>query len=104
MPITSTLRRTTTVTDPAEFDRRLTSLLERLLPYLKKQAGFVSHDLRREGDRGEMVETTTWQSEADCRNFLRNGAAAMAATWLDAFFPTAPYPNGTWVRTTADRT
>jgi len=31
------------------------------------------------------------------------GAAAMAATWLDAFFPTAPFPNGTWVRETVER-
>jgi hypothetical protein len=49
-----------------------------------------------------MVETTTWRTETDCRAFLRGGTAAMAATWLDAFLPTAPYPNGNWVRTTAE--
>jgi hypothetical protein len=27
----------------------------------------------------------------------------MAATILDAFFPTAPYPNGNWVRENATR-
>lgn len=94
------LRRTTTVVDAEEFEKRKAGLTARLLPYLQKQAGFVSHDLVRDGDRGGMIETTTWQSEDDCRAFLRGGAAAMAATWLDGFFPTAPYPDGNWVRTT----
>jgi hypothetical protein len=50
-----------------------------------------------------MVEITAWRTMDDCRAFLRNGAAAMAATWLDAFLPTAPYPNGTWQRETAEQ-
>lgn len=93
------LKRTTTVTDAGEFEKRKAGLTARLLPYLQKQPGFVSYDLAREGERGGMVETVAWASEADARAFLRNGAAAMAATWLDGFFPTAPYPNGNWTRT-----
>ena len=50
-----------------------------------------------------MIETTTWASEDDCCAYLRGGAAAMAATWLDAFFPTAAFPDGNWVRATAAR-
>ncbi len=100
--ILATLTRTTVVTQDEEFEKRRGALLVRLLPYLERQAGFVSHELRRDGDVGGMIETTTWRSEADCRAFLRGGAAAMAATWLDGFFPTAPYPNGNWVRTTAE--
>jgi hypothetical protein len=94
------LQRTTTVADTGEFEKRKAALSTRLLPYLEQQPGFVSYDLARDGERGGMVETTTWQTEDNCRAFLRGGAAAMAATWLDGYFPTAPYPNGNWVRTT----
>lgn len=100
--IAATLTRTTVVTQAEEFEKRRDALLARLLPYLQRQPGFVAHELRRDGDAGGMIETTSWRSEADCRAFLRGGAAAMAATWLDAFFPTAPYPHGNWVRTTAE--
>lgn len=100
--IVATLKRTTIVTQAEEFEKRRGALLPRLLPYLERQPGFVAHELRRDGDSGGMVEATTWRSDADCRAFLRGGAAAMAATWLDAFFPTAPYPNGNWLRTTAE--
>ena len=52
----------------------------------------------KRGDDGRMAEVTRWASADDCRAYLRNGAAAMAATMLDAFFPTAPFPDGNWVR------
>lgn len=96
--ITSTLTRTTTVTDADEFEKRAAGLTARLKPLLERQPGFVSREMRREGDGGGMVEETRWQSMDDCRAYLRNGGAAMAATMIDAFFPTAPYPNGNWVR------
>jgi heme-degrading monooxygenase HmoA len=101
--VVSTLRRVTSVRDATEFEKRSQALAARLLPYLQRQPGFVSHELRREGDDGAMVEVTTWRTAGDCRAYLRNGAAAMAATWLDAFLPTAPYPDGTWVRETVER-
>lgn len=101
--IVSTLRRTSTVTSPEEFEKRRAALLARLTPYLKTQPGFVSHELVREGDGGAMVETTAWRSADDCGAYLRGGAAAMSATWLDAFFPTAPFPNGNWVRETTEQ-
>jgi heme-degrading monooxygenase HmoA len=100
--IVATLTRTTVVADAEEFEKRRAALLARVLPYLQRQPGFVAHELRRDGEGGGMIETTTWSGEGDCRAFLRGGAAAMAATWLDAFFPTAPYPNGNWVRTTSE--
>jgi heme-degrading monooxygenase HmoA len=101
--VESTLRRISTVTDPAEFEKRREALAARLLPHLQRQPGFVSHDLQRDGDGGGQVEVTVWRSAGDCRSYLRNGAAATAATWLDAFFPTAPFPNGNWVRETVER-
>jgi heme-degrading monooxygenase HmoA len=97
--VRSTLRRKTTVTDAAEFEKRQAALMTRLLPLLQRQSGFVSHEMSRDGDGGAMVEVTAWESEDDVRRYLREGGAAMAATILDAFFPTAPYPDGTWVRT-----
>jgi heme-degrading monooxygenase HmoA len=100
--IRSTLNRTTTVTDAADFAKRQAALEGRLLPLLQKQSGFVSHEMRRDGDAGGMVQVTVWNTDADCRAYLRNGAAAMAATMLDAFFPTAPFPDGNWLRQNAD--
>ena len=100
--IRSTLSRNTTVSDAAEFEKRQAALIERLLPLLQRQPGFVSHEMRREGDGGGMVQVTAWHTADDCRAYLRNGAAAMAATMLDACFPTAPFPNGNWVRRNAD--
>ena len=100
--VKSTLRRKTTVTDAADFTKRQGALSGRLLPLLQKQPGFVSHEMSRDGDDGAMVEVTTWQSADDCRRYLREGGAAMAATILDAFFPTAAYPDGNWVRETSD--
>lgn len=101
--VISTLRRRTTVTKPEEWDARCGALLARLRPFLERQPGFVSHELRREDDRGGMAEVTCWRTPGDCRAYLRNGAAAMAATMLDASFPTAPYPNGNWLRETLEQ-
>jgi hypothetical protein len=98
--VISTLRRTCTVTAQEDWDKRSAALLARLTPYLRKQPGFVAHELRRDGDRGAMTEATSWRTPGDCRAYLRGGAAAMAATWLDAFFPTAPFPDGNWIRET----
>ncbi len=100
MTTTSTLTRTTTITKPEDWDKRVTGLLARLEPYLQKQPGFVSHTLTKEGAGGAMTQTTTWATPDDCTNYIRGGAAAMAATWIDGFLPTAPYPNGNWVRET----
>ena len=101
--VISTLRRTTTVTRPEEWDARRGPLLARLRPFLERQPGFVSHELRRGEEPGSMVEVTAWSTAGDCRAYLRNGAAAMAATMLDAALPTAPYPDGAWVRETVEQ-
>jgi hypothetical protein len=100
--IRSTLSRNTTVSDAADFEKRQGALIERLLPLLQRQPGFVSHEMRRVGGGGGMVQVTAWQSAEECSAYLRNGAAAMAATMLDALFPTAPFPDGNWVRRNAE--
>jgi hypothetical protein len=95
-----TLRRQTTITKPEDWDKRVAGYTTRVLPYLQQQPGFTAHTINRDGDTGAMTETTTWRTPDDCRNFIRGGPAATAATWLDAFLPTAPYPDGTWLRET----
>ena len=101
--VISTLRRRTTVTKPEDWEARTGALLARLRPYLERQPGFVSHELRRDDDAGNMTEVTQWRTADDCRAYLRNGAAAMAATMLDGALPTAPYPNGNWLRETMEQ-
>ena len=54
--VESTLRRISTVSDPAEFEGRREALVARLLPHLQRQPGFVSHELRRDGDRGGDID------------------------------------------------
>lgn len=98
--IHSTLTRKTIVTDAAEFEKRQAPLAERLQPLLERQPGFVSREMRADGN-GAMTEVTQWQTKDDCRAYLCNGAAAMASTILDAFYPTAPFPDGSWIRETS---
>ena len=102
MTTVHTLRRQTTIANPDEWERRSAAYTQRVLPYLQEQPGFVSHEIVREGDGAGMVEKTAWSTAEDCRNFVRGGPAATAATWLDAFLPTAPYPNGNWIRETTE--
>jgi heme-degrading monooxygenase HmoA len=98
--VVSVLRRKTAVRDAEEWEKRAARLLERLRPLLERQPGFAGIELRRED--GGLVEETRWQSMADCRSYLREGAAATAATIADGLLPTAPYPNGAWLRETRE--
>jgi heme-degrading monooxygenase HmoA len=98
--VISKLSRKTAITDPAEWDKRAERYLQRVQPILERQPGFDGVELVR-SDSG-LIETTRWQSMDDCRRYVREGAAATVATMADAALPTAPYPNGTWVRETVD--
>ena len=99
--LVSVLRRKTAIQDPEEWGKRAARLLERLRPFRERPPGFAGIELRA-GDGGALVEETRWQSPDDCRRYVREGAAAMAATMSDALLPTAPYPNGVWLRDTRD--
>jgi heme-degrading monooxygenase HmoA len=99
--IVSILQRKTAIRDPEEWDKRAARLLERLQPFLERQPGFAGIELVR-GEGGALTETTRWQSEEDCRRYVRAGPAATAATISDGFLPTAPYPNGAWLRETRE--
>ena len=99
--IVSRLTRKTAIADAGEWDKRAARLLERVRPFLERQPGFAGIELRR-APAGELVEETHWQSMDDCRRYVREGAAATVATMADALLPTAPYPNGAWLRETRE--
>ena len=99
--VVSVLQRKTAIADAEEWDKRAERLLERLRPHLERQPGFVDVELVR-GEGGALTESTRWQSMDDCRHYVRDGAAATAATIADAILPTAGYPNGAWVRETRE--
>jgi heme-degrading monooxygenase HmoA len=98
--IVSRLTRKTAIADATEWDKRAARVLERVRPFLERQPGFAGIDVRREG--GALIEETRWRSMDDCRRYVREGAAATVATMADAILPTAPYPNGAWLRETVD--
>jgi hypothetical protein len=95
--VVSVLTRKTAIAEPEEWDRRAARLVERVQPFLERQPGFVSIEIRR-SEGGELTEETRWQTLADCQHYVREGGAATVATMSDALLPTAPYPNGAWLR------
>jgi hypothetical protein len=95
--IVSVLTRRTAIADAGEWDKRAARVLERVQKVLERQPGFTGIELRR-GKGGELTEETRWQSMEDCQRYVRGGGAASVATIADALLPTAPYPNGRWVR------
>ena len=99
--VVSVLTRKTAIADPEEWDRRAERLLERVRPLLERQPGFAGIEVRR-GEGGTLTEETRWQTPADCRHYVRDGAAATVATMSDGLLPTAPYPNGAWARETKE--
>ncbi len=99
--IVSVLTRKTKVSDREEWESRLSSILPRIKEVLEGQPGFagVQYMWGVDGD-GEMAQVTWWNTLDDCRRYVRMGAAATVATIEDAALPTAPHPDGAWVRRT----
>ena len=99
--VVSVLTRKTAIADADEWDRRAARLVERVRPFLERQPGFVSIEIRR-SEGGALTEETRWQTLADCQRYVREGGAATVATIADGLLPTAPYPNGAWLRETRE--
>lgn len=99
--VVSVLRRKTRLTERARWDAQLAAVLPKIKGVLAQSPGFVSvqyaWDLNEEG---AFVQITTWESEEDCRRYVREGPAATVATIEEAALPTAPHPDGRWVRST----
>jgi heme-degrading monooxygenase HmoA len=101
--VVSILMRKTRITDRREWEARLAEVLPRLREVMSACPGFRSVQyLWGVEDDGEFAQITEWATLEDCRRYVREGAAATVATIEDAAIPTAPYPNGAWVRKTFD--
>jgi heme-degrading monooxygenase HmoA len=99
--VTSIVTRHTRLTERAVWEAALGTVLPKIREVLAAAPGFVSVEYLWGTDKaGHVAQITTWQSEEDCRRYVREGAAAMVATIEDAAAPTAAYPNGSWVRQT----
>jgi heme-degrading monooxygenase HmoA len=97
--VISILVRHTRITDRAVWEASLSTVLPRLREIMQSQPGFVSVQyLWGADDPGRIAQITTWETEDDCRKYIREGAAATVATLEDAAVPTAAYPKGNWVR------
>lgn len=93
--------RHTRITDRAVWEASLGTVLPKLRDIMQSHAGFVSVQYLWGADEpGKFAQVTTWNSEDECRKYIRGGGAATVATIEDAAVPTAAYPNGNWVRHT----
>jgi hypothetical protein len=99
--IVSILMRKTRIQDRTEWEKRLAGVLPRVKDILKGEQGFVSVEYSwGVEDDGEMMQVTGWNALEDCQLHVRGGGAADIATMEDAVLPTAPFPDGAWVRKT----
>jgi hypothetical protein len=99
--VVSILRRKSRVSDRARWESQLAGVLPKITAILEKTPGFVS--VRYAWDvfgEGEFAQITTWQSEDDCKRYVREGAAATIGTIEEAAIPTALHPDGKWERRT----
>jgi len=99
--VVSILRRKSRLTDRARWQSQLNVVLPKITGILEKSAGFVSVRYAWDvNEEGAFAQITTWQSEDDCKRYVREGGAATIATLEEAAIPTAPHPEGRWVRQT----
>ena len=99
--VISILRRRSRLTDRTRWQSQLDSVLPKITGVLEKSQGFVSVQYAWDvHEEGVFTQITTWQTEDDCKHYVREGAAATIATIEEAAVPTAPHPDGKWVRQT----
>jgi hypothetical protein len=97
--VRSILTRNTRITDQAIWQGALETVLPKIKGILAEEPGFVSVEYAWNTDEpGRFTQVTTWQSDDDCKRYIRGGGAATVATIEEAAIPTAAYPNGRWVR------
>lgn len=99
--IISIVMRKASVRDRAQWQSRLDAALPQITEVLKGEPGFLAVQyLWGAEDDGLMAQVTRWQTLEDCRRYVREGGAATVALHEDRALPTAPYPDGAWVRRT----
>jgi hypothetical protein len=99
--VVSILTRRTRLRDRAQWEAALRRVLPKITELLTAEPGFASvqYAWGAEND-SEFAQITTWKTLDDCRGYVRGGGAAAVATMEDAVVPTAPHPDGAWVRKT----
>ena len=99
--VVSILTRKTRIRDRAQWETALGTVLPKIRELLASESGFVSVEYAwGTEDDGEFAQITTWKTLGDCRGYVRGGGAATVATIEDSAVPTAPHPDGSWVRKT----
>lgn len=99
--VVSILTRKTRLRDRVQWEAALGTVLPKITDLLASENGFISVQYAWGlEDDGEFAQITTWRSLDDCRSYVRGGGAATVATIEDAAVPTAPHPDGAWVRKT----
>ena len=99
--ITSILVRKTRIGERPLWEGALETVLPRIRDVLGAEQGFVSVDYAWSVDEpGRFAQITSWETAEDCRRYVRGGGAATVATIEESAVPTAPYPDGSWVRQT----
>ncbi len=99
--IISIVTRKTGLKDREQWRSRLDGVLPRITKVLIGEPGFIAVQYLwgAQGD-GEMGQITRWETMEDCLRYVRDGGAATVALHEDRAVPTAPYPDGAWVRRT----
>jgi hypothetical protein len=101
--VISIVTRKTSVKDRAQWQSRLEAALPAILAVLKAERGFTGVEyLWGAEDDGGMAQITRWETLEDCLRYVRGGGAATVALREDRAMPTAPYPDGAWLRRTFD--
>jgi len=99
--VVSILRRKSRLSERARWQAQLAGVLPKITGILDKSPGFVSVQYAWDvSEEGAFAQITTWQSEDDCKRYVCEGGAATIATLEEAAIPTAPHPDGRWVRQT----
>ncbi len=99
--IISIVTRKTSVRDRAQWQSRLKAALPAIAEVLEAEPGFVDVQyLWGVENDGAMAQVTRWRTLDDCHRHVREGGAATVAMREERALPTAPHPDGAWVRRT----
>ena len=99
--VVSILMRKTRIAERARLESALQSAMPKIRNVVEQQPGFASIQyLWDMYEEGAIAQITTWETDGDCRRYVREGAAATVATIEESALPTAPHPEGAWVRRT----
>jgi hypothetical protein len=102
--VISVLTRKTRLTDRGQWQTLLDGVLPRLRSVMEGEPGFAGVEYLWSIDEpGVFAQITSWETADDCLRYVREGGAATVATLEDAAIPTAPHPDGAWVRRNYER-